>query len=115
VSEATPPTLGSKIDALLTPFVEDETNLKNRLSAIQEEAEKLEHEKLQINEDLGVVQAAKIDALRQAAEADPLLSAVFGSTSAPKLATDEGDEAEGNDIATTKTNSDGHPLLSHAS
>ncbi|MEO0514582.1 MAG: hypothetical protein AAF086_04725 [Planctomycetota bacterium] len=113
MSETSPPTLGSKIDALLSPFVEDEAKLQQRLAAIHDEAERLKVEMKEVNEDLAVVQAAKVDALRQAAEADPLLSAVFGSTSAPKLVVDEADESDEPEIEVVE--GDGHPLLSHAS
>ncbi len=113
MSHQAQPTLGSKIDAVLTPFVEDEAKLQKRLAVIHDEAERLKIEMQQIHEDLAVVQAAKIDALRQAAESDPLLSAVFASNPSPKLVTDDGqDEPE---VIEEPVQGDGHPLLSHAS
>ncbi|MEM6854899.1 MAG: hypothetical protein AAF593_10870, partial [Planctomycetota bacterium] len=80
------------------------------------EAERINEELGQVNEDLAVVQSAKVDALRQAVEADPLLSAVFAANpSAPKLVADgEVDEPE-IEVVEEAGDSDGHPLLSHAS
>lgn len=123
MSEPSTPTLGSKIDAILTPFVEDEAELQKRLTAIHDEAERLKIEMQQVNEDLAVVQSAKIEALREAAEADPLLSAVFTQSAGPKLVADtevgadadvDTDDSKREDNEATNP-IDGHPLLSHAS
>lgn len=116
MSDSSTPTLGSKIDALLKPFAEDEAKLQLRLAEIHDEAERLKIEMGQVNQDLAVVEAAKIDALRAAAAADPLLSAVFSASGpVPKLVTDEEADEPEIEVIGEATNGDGHPLLSHAS
>ncbi|MBB6430586.1 hypothetical protein [Algisphaera agarilytica] len=103
MSDPNTPTLGKKIDELLAPFLQDESELQNRLAELKSELEQLQTEMEQVSEDLAVVQSAKIDAFRQAAQDDPVLSAVFMADQAgPKLVDDDSEN-------------DGHPLLSHAS
>lgn len=116
MSDSPTQTLGSKIDALLTPFAEDEAKLHERLAQIHEEVEQLKIEMGQVNQDLVVIEAAKIDALRAAAAADPLLSAVFSATNpTPKLVTDDGADEPELEVIEEAPEGDGHPLLSHAS
>jgi hypothetical protein len=114
MSQTAPATVGQKIDALIEPFVRDETKLEERAAALAAQVEALTREIAEVQSDLGVVRAAKIDALRQAATDDSLLRAVFGLTSgeaqdatlgAAELHLVDTDAAPG---------PDGHPLLSPA-
>ncbi|MEM9417831.1 MAG: hypothetical protein AAGA25_02095 [Planctomycetota bacterium] len=103
MSDPKAPTLGAKIDEILSPFLRDEADLQKRMDELKAEIDQLQTEMTQVNEDLSVVQSAKVDALRQAAKDDPVLSAVFMAGQAgPKLVEDDSEN-------------DGHPLLSHAS
>ena len=82
-------TIGQKIDAVLGPFVEDESRLDDRLADLDRQLEALQAERAQAQEDLSFIRTAKINALRDAAADDPLLQAAFG----PAIAEAEAAEA----------------------
>ena len=108
----TSPTLGQKIDTLLEPFVRDETQLQQRLEELQAQIELLQQDVAEAQRDLAVVGQSKIAALRDAAQQDPTLQAVFA------VASDAvGTDSAGTDVGETVSvnaapDAAGHPLLS---
>ncbi|MEM8739019.1 MAG: hypothetical protein AAGG38_11165 [Planctomycetota bacterium] len=112
------PSLGSRLDALLQPFVNDEAELSHRLDQLQQQIDLLQTDADEAERDLQVVRAAKVDALRHAVADDPLLRAAFGPSEpadatplqvvsdAPHLADPDAPHAE------AEATRDGHPLLS---
>ncbi|MEL7087750.1 MAG: hypothetical protein AAGL98_04805 [Planctomycetota bacterium] len=77
MSSKLPPMPGAAIDAVLAPFVQDEADLHSRLENTQRQIDELQAEADQIGRDLEVIRSAKVEALRQAAAEDPLLSQAF--------------------------------------
>jgi hypothetical protein len=99
------------IDAVLEPFSRDETQLMGRLDEIQQHLTALTREAAEMENDLQVVRAARVDALRQAAAQNPLLQAAFlGSVAAAAEGTTL-EEAGANLELVSDPKGDSHPLL----
>lgn len=108
ISNPSPKTPGEMIDAVLTPYINDEAHLAQRLEQTQAQITELQVEMDQIGNDLEVIKSAKLDALREAVGQEPLLRAAFsgqGDAVAPaeELEVVEDDQPQPKDR---------HPLLS---
>ncbi|MEM6458391.1 MAG: hypothetical protein AAF710_03260 [Planctomycetota bacterium] len=113
----TPPTLGRQIDELLQPFADDEAKLNIRLEDLRAQLQRLETEIADTRQDLQVIGSAKVEALRNAAESDPLLAAAFlgrpiGSSDDTDVSDAPALEIVGDEEPGSAEARDGHPLLS---
>ncbi|MEM9882226.1 MAG: hypothetical protein AAF800_04845 [Planctomycetota bacterium] len=112
------PTLGHQIDELLRPFADDEAKLNIRLDDLRAQQQRLETEIADTRQDLQVIGSAKVEALRNAAESDPLLAAAFlgrpieSSSGDTDVADAPALEIVGDAEAGSAEARDGHPLLS---
>lgn len=113
--------IGARIDALLSPFLEDEARLLSQLEGLKNRMQELQDEAKQAENDLAVIRRAKIEAVRDAAKSDPILRAVFLETNATADVAHSNNTADGethDDDALELTEEhevngvDRHPLLS---
>lgn len=75
-------TIGQKLDEILEPFLNDRARLKTLLKEQKARRLELENQIKETERDLAVVDQSMIQALRDTARQEPLLSAAFGLRSA---------------------------------
>lgn len=83
-------TLGARLDAVLAPFAADEQRLQSTITELEAKVAELQADIEGSQTDLSVVQSSKIESLREAAKADPLLSAAFMGLAAAEAAAQDG-------------------------